>query len=298
MKYSIYALLVATIIFCSVDVYAQRASERIRPKWVSRPPKPSNDTFSYKVISQSANSLSDAKNKCLAELVSNAGFSNGVVVISTNNSNEKLTQKWDNGRLTENIEYNSNTDTEIKGNELEVYINDIDEYWVLNKSGNYLLTKIYAISNNNQIPEFDKTYVTANYGARGLWRSMIIPGWGQFHKGANLKGGLILGGSVALVGGIVFAENTRANYASKILQTHDVHLMKSYMDKRNHFATARNICIGALGALYVYNLIDAIATPGAKYIKVEKTDKRGNLYSFHPSATSEGYPMAVGSIRF
>ena len=298
MRCSIHIFLVAIILCCSADVYAQRSSERIRPKWVTSPPKPSNETFSYKVVSQSAGSLSEAKNKCLAELVSNAGFSNGVVVISENTSNEKLTQKWNNGRLTENIEYNSNTNTEIKGNELELYINDVDEYWVLNKSGNYLLTKLYAMSNANQVPAFDRVTVTSNYGARGLWRSMIVPGWGQFHKGAKAKGGLILGGSVALAGGIIFAENTRANYASKILQTHDVNLMKSYMDKRNHFATARNICIGALGALYVYNLIDAIVAPGAKYVKVEKSDRRGNLYSFQPSATPEGYPIAVGSIKF
>jgi hypothetical protein len=127
---------------------------------------------------------------------------------------------------------------------------------------------------------------------------MIIPGWGQFHKGSNLKGGLILGGTAVCAAGIVFTEGVRADYNTRMLQTYDVNLIRSYQTKRDNFTTARNICIGATAALYLYNLIDAIAAPGAQRLVVKRQDSKGNNYAFVPSVSMEGAPMMTAAITF
>jgi hypothetical protein len=57
--------------------------------------------------------------------------------------------------------------------------------------------------------------------------------------------------------------------------------------------TGRNICIGAAGALYVYNLIDAIASPGAKRI-VHGKNRR---YAYTPVVTT-GYTGIKLAINF
>lgn len=166
-----------------------RSSEKIKPQWLHKLPKPSNSSFMYETVSASASSLDNAREKCLAELIANSGLKNGVVAISDNKSSERLSQIWNNGKLTERVEYDSHTSTHAQYDAIKLHVENIAEYWERDRSGNYYLTKLYAKSELGKAPLFDNIELTTRYGARGLWRSAIIPGWGQFHKGANLKGG-------------------------------------------------------------------------------------------------------------
>ncbi len=275
-----------------------RSSEPLRPRWINRMPKPTNSTFVYEKTSALAPSLDMARERCLAELIAHSGMKSGVVAVTNNSSDQHLSQVWNNGRLTERIEHDGHTTVESHSAAVKLHIADIAEYWETDRSGNYYLTKLYAKSELDTTPLFDKVELTTAYGARGLWRSMIIPGWGQFHKGANLKGGLMLGGCAALAAGIVFTENQRADYVRKAGQTHDARLIRSYKTKRDHFATARNICIGAAAALYIYNIIDAVAAPGARWVVVHKRKIGSADYAFMPTAMPDGGVGALASITF
>ena len=74
--------------------------------------------------------------------------------------------------------------------------------------------------------------------------------------------------------------------------------IKTYSTKADHFATARNICIGAAAALYVYNLIDAIAAPGARRIAVRRRNSNGQTYSFVPAVMPDGSAGMVAAVTF
>ena len=186
----------------------------------------------------------------------------------------------------------------IQGKPVTLHALVIDEYEERKGDGKIYLTTLYARSQIDAIPSFDNITVTDSYGARGLWRSAIVPGWGQFHKGANLKGGLILGGCAALAAGIVFTENQRSDYVRKIGKTHSAELKRTYATKRDHFATGRNICIGAIAALYVYNLIDAVAAPGARRIVVHPRSGGRGTYAFAPTILNNGAPVLAASVTF
>ena len=296
MSRKIFVMLM--LLFFSITASAQyNASDKLRPKWLQGQPTPTNSTFKYETVSASAASLDAARKECLSELISSSGLTNGIVVVSNYQTKENISQVWHNGKLTERIEHDGTTYTSATGSEMKLYIQNIAEYWMRDKSGAYYVTKLYAKSELNTAPLFDNVELTTKYGVCGLWRSMIIPGWGQFHKGANLKGGLILGGTAVLAGGIVFTENQRAGYVRRIHQTHDVNLIRSYQTKRDNFATSRNICIGAAAALYLYNLIDAIAAPGASRIVVRQRTN-GRTYAFLPILTDDGTPVMTASITF
>ncbi len=297
MKHRLAPVCCLLLLLAGQPAAAQRqVSEKPRPQWLHRLPKPSNPSFMYETVSASAPSLDEAREKCLAELITGSGLKNGVVAISTSRSSEQLSQVWQNGRLSEQVTYDSHTATQTRYEAVKLHIADIAEYWTRDRSGDYFLTRLYAKSELGKAPLFDQLELTTRYGARGLWRSAIIPGWGQFHKGANLKGGMILGGCAVLAGGIVFLENQRSDYARKIARTHDQGLINSYSTKRDHFATARNICMGAAAALYVYNLIDAVAAPGARRIIVKK--RRQITYSLLPGVSSDGTPCMLSTLRF
>lgn len=247
------------------NISAQKtASDRIIPQWVKKSPVPSNSTFHYETVTATGKTLSESRNSALAELVSRSGLQTGVIAVSDYTSSESLSQKWENGRLTEQIEYRGRTNTTLKGSETILHIKDIDEYWTKDERGNYQLTKLYARSETGQSPIFDNISYSSQYGVRGLWRSLIIPGWGQFHKGAYTKGGIMLGGCAVSAVGIIFCESMRKDCYAKTGQTHDVNLVRRYSSQAANYATARNICIGAAAALYLYNLIDAVAAPGAR----------------------------------
>ncbi|MDR3236056.1 MAG: hypothetical protein LBT48_04930 [Prevotellaceae bacterium] len=108
-----------------------------------------------------------------------------------------------------------------------------------------------------------KRIITGDYGFSAR---AFVPGMAQFHKGSNLKGGLIIGGEVAFVGGIIVAENLRASNVSKINTTHNAADKQNYINNADNYETMRNVMIGGAVAIYVYNVIDAIAAKGKKRV--------------------------------
>lgn len=291
MRYRYILLLVLSLCF-SGEVSAQYAkSEKIKPQWLHKQPEPTNSTFVYETDYAVGKSLDDARTKSLNGLIAASGFESGVVVLSDYKSKTVDSRVYANGILSDYQADSFEANSHVKGNEVQLHVKSVAEYWTRDLDGTVNLTTLYAKSMNG-IPNFDDVELTTKYGAHGLWRSAIVPGWGQFHKGSNLKGSLILGGTVALASGIIFTENQRADYVGKIAKTHDAGIKRAYATKRDHFATGRNICIGALSALYVYNLIDAIVAPGARRVVIRHRNAAGQTYAVTPMVL-DGYAPGI-----
>lgn len=292
-----HKLIVVVLLLMSVAASAQYdASDRLKPKWLNAAPKPSNPTFVYVVKSAVARTLDEARKDCFSELVAEMGLEKGVLAITDYQTSEQENVVWYGDKKSEYAESKFQVNSTIKGKEVTVQGLKIDEYWERKADGQIHLTTLYARSQLDTKPRFDRVELTEHYGVQGLWRSLIIPGWGQFHKKANLKGGLFLGGCAALAVGAVFMEGQRSDYVDKIIKTHDANLKRDYATKRDHFATGRNICIGVGAALYIYNLIDAIAAPGARRAVVNP--RNGRSYAIAPTVLNGGTPGLAASWTF
>lgn len=287
-------LLFSSLIF-SLNVFSQ-ASAKFEPQWLHKLPKPTNNTFMYETHTATARSLNGARDLCLKELTSNSEMINGMIVVSDKSLNTSVQQTVENGVFKEKSEIKGNFNTDIKTNEVKLYVNKIDEYWERDTYGNYNLTVLYAKSELHNRPVFDDIELTTKYGGHGVWRSAIVPGWGQLYKGSKLKGGLIMGGTVATIGGIIVTECVRSDYSRKISKTKSADIKRAYATKVDHYAMGRNICIGALAALYVYNIIDAAVAPGARRVVIK--DRKDRRYSFLPSVTEDGEPSLSAYITF
>lgn len=296
MKLNYILFLLLSLIFSGKAIAQHTKSEKIKPQWLHKLPQPSNNTFEYEIDFATGKSEKAALESSLNSLIVASGFEVGSSIIQNVTSQMSHSQRYSNGRETDEQIDDFRVTNEIKGKELELYVKRIATYWTRDFDGTYNMRVLYAKS-LNKTPNFDNVELRTDYGIHGLWRSAIVPGWGQLYKGSNLKGGLILGGTVALIGGIIFTENQRTDYANKILKTHDAAIKKSYATKQDHFATGRNICVGALAALYVYNLVDAIVAPGARRIVVKK-GHNGRSYAFLPSFSEEGSPVMTASVTF
>ena len=149
--------------------------------------------------------------------------------------------------------------------------------------------KVYLLVQTARHPDYayEPISVSNNYPVTAR---ILIPGWSQIYKGNTLKGLCMLSGCV--VGGIgaLFCENQRSDYKNKMKE--QPQFAQTYNTKANNYETARNICIGAAAAIYVWNIIDAIAAKGASRIVVRPSN--GSYFSVHPVAapTSVGVSMA------
>ena len=262
---------------CPAIAFGQDASDPFRPKWLQKVPYPTNSTFIYQTITSSAYSLEDARKNTILEMFEDAGMKGGVAIVSDYNSIQKVSQVWENGRLIETISKDFVENTKSKSSDVKLHASLIDEYWKKDASGLYHVYRLYAKSELGKMPLYDNVELTTSYASDpATWGLSLIPGAAQMHKGSYLKGGLIMGGSVALAGGLVAFESMRSAYIAKISQTHSAEVKKEYNNRAGNCATARNICIGGLAALYVYNIVDAFVAPGARRIIVT------------PAVTSQG----------
>lgn len=273
-------LLVCTLLsLTTATAFAQKkVSDRIPPAWLRNPPVASNNTFRYTTVYAVGETIDEARQKCLSELLAGTGLKNGMAVVSGNKSREILSQSWENGKLTERLDYKSTTETSSSGDEFRIHIQDIDEYWTRTANGQYQITKLFAESGINMIPDFDEVYLTHKYGARGLWRSAIVPGWGQMHKGSYAKGGIIMGCTVGLTAGIIVSNSIMTDNLSKAAHASSGMAVKQYQANINNASLSRNLCIGGLAALYIYNLIDAVVSPGARRVIVTPAAYGKNAY--------------------
>ena len=225
---------------------------------MSRLPKPSNPSFVYVVVTAEASTLEGAREACLNKLADNQQLRQSVTVQMDRENVQNVHQTITNGRLDETVNNYSKVKVNIKGKEVELTANRIDEYWETAKIGwqnMYVCHTLFAVATSELPVLFDNVTFSRKYGIRGFARS-IIPGWGQLYKGQKVKGAC--------------TESLRSSYVKK--RNEQPKFFQTYNTKADNCENARNICIGAAAALYVYNLIDAIVSPGAKRTIVKKQE--------------------------
>lgn len=257
--------------FCmaAAPLSAQKKSDPLKPKWLTQKlPEPKTPLYTLVRTIGDGHNLGEARQNCMKDLTDFLEHNRGITVSSTLSGTETVRDDEEAHLKTQySFEYKED------GRTFSIDSRKIDEYWTY-KDGNYHCNVLYAVANKDGgDTDCDDISVSTRYGARGFARSLIIPGWGQMYKGSYLKGGLILGGEAAFVTGIIAAENLRASYRKK-MKEQPKH-MKMYNSKADNCENVRNICIGGAAALYVYNLIDAIAANGSKRVIIKK--KNGNL---------------------
>ena len=91
-----------------------------------------------------------------------------------------------------------------------------------------------------------------------------------------------------MIGGVVATECIRLNYAKKIGMTHNATLKNQYAQTANICQITRNVCIGGIAAVYVWNVIDGIVAKGKPHVSID-----GKTLSFMPYATIEDAGLAV-----
>lgn len=254
-----------------------------KPKWVGNTPKELNNTYRFIEVISYGNSVESARMVAKQQLAQNEQLRRAVTVSVNSGNLQKIDQKIENGNLVETIHNNITIDTNIAGQQYRLQAYPVDEY-VERVGGQFKLYTLYMVGVSNRVV-FDRTYKSNSYGATPAVMS-IVPGLGQIYKGSTVKGICMLAGVAACGIGVLVCENQRSDYKNKMKE--QPQFAKDYNTKANNWETARNVCIGAAAAVWLYNIIDAAVAKGSRRIVVKPAS--GNYLSIHPVAT----PDAVG----
>ena len=271
------------------------SATRLRPQWV-RDYSSGGKTGAerLKVVENSGTSLESLEADRLRTLASYLESSNRLDGIIDRNYERVSSESGSHDRIENRLTFRTETSVEAFRCRM------IDSWWeqvAIEGIGlRYNCYTLYDVSEANMPFGSDNAGVTTRYGARGLWRSAIVPGWGQFYKGDSLKGSLFLGVTVLLAGGITFCECMRQDRIIKTQQTHDLNQLRQFSADISNYALGRNICIGAAAALYVYNLIDAVVAPGARRIVINGRERA--RYAFAPVASPDGSVLFAVNLTF
>lgn len=260
------------------------SSEKMKPDWLIKElPKPRNASYHFLKTEAIKPSLEEARNECFNQVAYD--ITRGAKVSSVSEIKKKSNSARNEYGLNENIETEYILTYKVETDTVNAVFRKVDEYWEPISTGTtiiYHCHTLYAIAENPEYVNFDQITFSYKYGGDALWRSALVPGFGQIYKGHKAKGLSIMGGEVFLISGIIFCESRRSDFQRKSKETLNIDKVRSHLDNANNYATCRNIFIGTAAALYVYNLIDAVVTDGRK----KTTVSRGNIYVV-PSATSD-----------
>ena len=263
------AVLLCTLLLNTSMTLTAANSAGSKPQWVSKGEEilntqRTNDTYYFKVIQSMGADLQMLRNQrtvALSEYIGQRHHLSGQATTElTNLQQGQDVQSSSSFRMT----FTNDVNTPV------FYAQFIDEYWERMDNGDYRYYALFAVSDRGDQTVFDRFDVTRTYGTAPIFMS-IIPGAGQLYKGNTVKGWCMLGGAVLGVGAIVFCENERASYTTKIKE--QPKHAQTYKTKADNYETARNVAIGVTGALVVWSVIDAAVAPGVTRIKVRPSEQ-------------------------
>lgn len=269
------------LLYVPLIAYGQ-ASQKIRPQWLKNYQDIVKDGANYQIIlvdnqGPSIETLQNGRLNTLGSCLQSSSKIDGEIDWNASST----TGNTDSNYSTHTLSFKTKTSVETFGYKF------IDDYW--ERIGDYYkYSALYAVTEPGSNTTIKDTFIkNSSYVSDPItWGLSLIPGAAQMHKGSYVKGGIIMGGSVALIGGVVAFENQRSSYMSKISQTHFADVKKEYKNRADNAALVRNISIGGLAALYVYDIVDAFVAPGARRIIVT------------PSATADGQYGLSASYNF
>lgn len=286
MSYIRFFLLFFLVIVANVHIYAQK------PSWVGNTPKELNITYKFvEVVSYGAN-IEEARLDAKDRLTDDKQLIEGVRVMRSTREHTDINNiRINDNPLISDKRQHIQIDLTVDGEQYELQANRVDEYMDFIDGGIKLHSLFQVATCDN--PVFDNVYVTEHYGIEPVFMS-LIPGGGQIYKGSYVKGGSLFASEVLSVVGIVLCENQRADYTNKAKE--QPRFAKEYSTKARNWETGRNICIGVVGAIYLYNLVDAAVSKGARRIKIKPAGSPN--FAFNPCLMQDINSSLGAGVRF
>lgn len=268
MKRLVFALT-AIFAFCQY-LGAQNRSSSIHPEWMRRVPSSEFSDITFVTVKLSAISYDDA-------LYLSKGRLAEMLPTSWSISTEGMVSQSDTitvssaDRMKVSSDQISYLKVTAKGEPTMLKCQLVDDFTsgkIDNSSGYKDYAFLYQVA-QNQESKLYSTSLTTNYKGAGVWRSLIVPGWGQMYKGSYVKGGFMLGGTLVMGTGAVVSEVMRNSLTRQWYSSKDDTFRYYTARKIETVETSRNILLGLTAACYIYSIVDAAVARGGRRVIIE-----------------------------
>jgi hypothetical protein len=136
---------------------------------------------------------------------------------------------------------------------------------VLFRQGEGLKYKVIKVDFADKYKNIFRAYLKITFQkftpSEGLWRSTIVPGWGQYYKGSPVKGAIGLLGTSSLVISGVLSANHSNDMNEKSKSSNSNYNRNYYHDEATKYHQLSMIFYGTAIGFYALNVFDAVASP-------------------------------------
>lgn len=253
------------------NAYSQKIIDRSTSKrstWLKEPPI--GKYFNYfSGMASSKRTLDEAKDLAISDVLSEIIMKKEVIVESNITTFEEETEYELISRINKEIKLKG-TSTAINGLEKE------EEYWETVQTKTDILYRYWILM---KIPKkeymnfnFTKIALEQNYGLTPIVKSIFVPGWGQIHKKETNKGILFLSGfAVTLTSGFI-TNKISISYEQDAKNANGADWIDYYNDLSDQYYLVSMVLFVFSGAIYGYNVFDAISAKGAKIYAFNDTN--------------------------
>lgn len=236
-----------------------------RPRWINDVPKGKSFEY-YMGMSTNKVSLEDAKEIAISDAISGLAMKNEIVIEGAITTIDTEINSALLSSVTKEINLFGKSD-KISGLAKE------EDYWEVSNIDSNITYRYWVLMRvpKNSARLNQNIFSQQGYGITPVLKSLIIPGWGQIHKGQLVKG-------VALLSGIAFTStvgfitlNLSNGYKKDASNSHDPEWVDYYnkMSDQYFYVSLSSLIIAS--SLYGYNVFDVVSSKGAKiYSEQEK----------------------------
>lgn len=242
------------------------AKAQDKPDWINVTPISRSPDFKFFVSLGSGSKEGEAYTNAQKDAVNQLVLYLGARVTTETESKLEVIQKNDN--FSENRKI-----TEIIKVAGDAYIKNYskkEEYKKRNHRGEYVVQLLYVMTKKDTIPP---SYSHLQAGLRA-----VAPSFGQFYKRHSKKGvGILIGAGIVTTS--YFACWGRANHFSQkanLYNTNPVYYSQ-YKQSQSNWENGMTGTLIAGGILYLYNVVDALATKGPRVYA-----NHGNRWKLQP----------------
>jgi len=285
------ALLIIIFVFPPIHSYGQwkivDSSAETKPAWVTEAPAGKAFRY-YSGMGSSSRSIQQAQENAvgniLQQIVEEGTFN--ISIESTTEVSETIqatSRGTDNGITDSFIRevIRTGTSKAIRGLQKE------EEFWQSVKNGAGLEYQYWVLFKIPKLGVNPDAVINQSYGFAPVWRSALLPGWGQRYKGENHKGSRFLTSTVISGAATFLSFYMSDTYSQKAETERDLDNRKFYNDWSNRSYTIGIVSGLITGGLYGYNIFDAMTASGAKRYAHSSSRENPNLVAHYDGQSAQ-----------
>ena len=225
----------------TISIFAQDG-----PKWIRKKPKPKNSTYYFEVVAANGKNAREAKNEALTTLFIRTAY--------------RLGQDLDSESLHKSLKNGESYEVLAKQFNVPIYICGEWGKPIKEGGGGYRIYILSQVAKSAERPLFDYDYngndPTAEYSdVAAFFKSMFVPGLGQFGKRHYGEGVFTFLTEAACLGGAYYTYTLAQNQADIMNNVNTSY--NDYMTAKetyNNMRLAHMACLGVAAGVYVFNL--------------------------------------------